>query len=113
MKVPEPAGRVEHALVERVRHDLAHHRPRQPVWGVVLAELPPLVGRDDGLVENRGDVAWGMAPVEAGDPIRHGPDQGRPADFQRPGEEIRFHDARQTGVLLKTAPQQQVGRVVA
>ena len=33
------ARRIKYALIQRVGHDLPHHRPRQPVRSVVLAQL--------------------------------------------------------------------------
>ncbi len=92
MKVPA-AGRVEHVPIKRVRHHFPHHRARQPVGGVVLTQLAPLVGRDDALIQDGGDVGGRFAPVEPGDAIRHGFDQRQPADLQRPGEEVRLHDS--------------------
>ena len=111
---PGAAGGVEHVPIERVGHDFAHHRARQPVGGVVLTQLAPLVGRDDALVQDGGDIGGRIAPVEPGHAVRYGFDQRQSATyFQRPGEEVRLHDSLQAGVLLKAAPQQQVRRVVA
>ena len=61
MKAPEPQAGVQDGLVQRVGHHLPHHGPSEPSRSVVLAELAALTGRYDRLVEDGGDVGWGLA----------------------------------------------------
>ena len=111
-KCPGAAGGIEDVLIERIGYNFPNHRPRQPVRRVVLAQLPALGGRDDAFVQDGGNIGRGVQPAEPGDAVRHGSDQRLPTDFDRPGKEVRFHDARQAGITGKTASQQQVVRVV-
>jgi hypothetical protein len=65
---PRAAGGVEDALLERVGHRGLDHALRQPVGGVVLAQVLARVGVDHGLVEGLEDVVVDVGPVEARDP---------------------------------------------
>ena len=64
------AGRVEHPLLQRVGDKLADHGAGEPVRGVVLSEPSSLVGRDDRLVQDGGDIRGRVRPVEPCDPVR-------------------------------------------
>ena len=39
-----PAGRVEDVLLQGIGHHLPHDGARQPIRGVVLSQLAPLIG---------------------------------------------------------------------
>ena len=84
------AGGVQHALVQRVVHQFPNHGAGQPGRGVVLPQLPPLLGRYDRLVQGGGRVRRGFGPVEAGHSAGQCLQEGVAADFIGPGEEVRF-----------------------
>ena len=64
------AGGVEDSLLQRVGDKLADHGAGEPVRGVVLPKPSSLVGRDDRLVQDGGDVRWRVRPVEPRNPVR-------------------------------------------
>ena len=94
---------VEDALVEGVGYGLSHDGPCQPVRGVVLAKLAALIGWDDGLVEDGGDVVGGHFPVEPGDAAGECTEQGLAADLCGPGEEVGLDDALKAGLAAEVA----------
>ena len=106
------ASRVQHFLVQRVGYHLPHHRARQPGRRIVLAKLPPLVRRDDRLVQNCGNVGRDPRPVEPGHAPRQRPQRRQPSGLCRPRKEVGLDDPLQAGIPLKAASQQQVRRVV-
>ena len=93
------AGRVEDALAQGGGYDFPHHRLRQPVGGVVLAQGAAFLRGDDGFVEDGGDVrrragAVFPRPVEARQAAGEGLEQGGAAvHFAGPGEEVGGDDA--------------------
>ena len=105
------AGRVQNPLPEGVGYEFADDGAGQPGGGVVFAQLPPLLGRDDGLVEQDGDVGGGVPPVEAGDATGQGFDEGQSAHLGRPGKEVGFQNALQAGASVQFAALKQVGGV--
>ena len=102
------AGGIQNVLVQRVGHHLAHHGPGQPVRGVVLAQLAALVGRDDGLVQDGGDVIRRRMPVEPCDSPGEGLEQWQATHLRGPGEEVRFHDTLKTGLAAEVTAVEQV-----
>ena len=107
-----PAGRIEDVLVEGIGHHFPHDGARQPVRGVVLSQLAPLVGRYDGLVEDGGNIVGSLLPVEPGYTTSLDSQQGQPAYLGGPREEVRLHDSLKTGLASEVAAKQQVRRVV-
>ena len=106
------AGRVQHALVQRVVHQLLYHGAGQPCGGVVLPQLPPLLWRYDRLVQGGGGVRGGLGPVEAGHPAGQGLQQRVAADLIGPGEEVRFEHPLQPRAVAQLPTLEQVGGVV-
>ena len=108
---PGAAGRVEDVLVQGIGHHLPHDGSSQPVGGVVLSQLATLVGWNDSLVEDSGNVRWGLLPVEPGDAAGQGPEKRQAAHLHRPGEEVRFDDTLQTGLVAEVTAMKQVGGI--
>jgi hypothetical protein len=62
---PRAAGRIEHTLLQRARDRRRDHPRRQPVGCVIFAEIVPLVGIDQALVEALEHVDLDVAQTEA------------------------------------------------
>ena len=78
---------------------------------VVLAELPPLVRRDDGFVEDCGDVGGRPVPIEADEAARDRCEQRFAPDLARPTEEVALDNAMQPGRVPEAAANQEVGGI--
>ena len=103
------AGRIQYALLKRIRHKLRHHSARQPFGGVVFAERASFVRRYDALVQYGRDVVGEAAlPVKSTNSLRQRLDECLPADLRRPNEKVRFHYALQPRLAAKLLPRQQV-----
>ena len=92
------AGRVEDVLLQGVGHHLPHDGARQPVRGVVLPQLAPLIGRYHGLVEDGRYIVGSLLPLEPGYTTGKGREQWQPAHLGGPREEVRLHDPLKTGL---------------
>ena len=99
---------VEDALFEGLVDDFVDDGAREPPRRVVLAELPALMGGDDGLIEDGGDVRRGLQPVEPGDAAGDVTDQGLAAYFGGPREEVGLDDALESSVVTEALSPQQV-----
>ena len=104
------ASRVQDALINRIRYHFLDHRLGQPRRGVVFPQLLPLVGRDDVFVEDGPNVRRRFQPVEVGNAAGQGLEKGTPANFRRPGKEVRPHNSPQVGSVAETPSVEQILR---
>ena len=68
------ACRVQDMLIQWIRDQFPYDALRQPVWGVVFAELASLLGWYNGFVQNGGNIGRSLLPVEPGHTTRKRPE---------------------------------------
>jgi hypothetical protein len=103
------ALRVQNPLRERVRDRLTDHLVGEPVRGVVLPELLPGLGADDGFAQDLQDIVLDGAPVEAAEPTGKGPHEPVPLrHLDHPVEEVGLDDAVDAALIEPGAGEQRL-----